>query len=53
MTDQLADARAYFAAERARDELARAAYEAECLASWGSNPPANVVLTERFPQVSA
>jgi hypothetical protein len=36
------------AAERARDAAERDAYEADCLASWGSNPPAHVVVTERF-----
>ncbi len=40
---------ARWAAERAKDAADRAAYEAECLASWGSNPPAHVVVTERFP----
>ena len=51
MDDAQIDARnrAYFAAERARDAAARDAYEAECIASWSSNPPANVVMTERFP----
>jgi hypothetical protein len=41
------------AAERARDAAAAAAYEAACIASWGSNPPAHVVMTPRFPKVAA
>jgi hypothetical protein len=41
------------AAERARDAAEAATYEAECLRSWGMNPPHNVVLTARYPAVRA